>query len=270
MASESAASGTAGAVDLPAAPAVRLWSNLRPRVDRPARVLLAVPHGGAGPTSLWSMVQCLPPDWGVLALCLPGRERLITEPPGWDPARITADAAAEVRALLAPPVTTPAPGAAAAPALVLAGQCLGAWLAYALAADPWIRERCTGLFVFSQTPWDAPREHPPLPADPEQMWAQLAASGDIPAAVVVDAEYRAVLAPIIRADYVAVGRFPTAAEPLACPIVAVTGEHDPAAGRLRPDGWARYTPSLRIVRLPCGHLPMQDLPAAAAGIIAGQ
>ncbi len=238
-----------------------VWSNLRSKVARPSALALLVPHGGAGPTSMWDMAERLPPDWGVHALCLPGRERRIAEPPEWAPEGVARDAADAL---------TPLVAATSGP-VVLAGQCLGGWLAYLILreADAALAQRCRSLVVLSQKPWDAPRLGRSLPDDPAHMWAALEATGDTPAEIAVDDEFRELLEPIIRADHEAIRHFPTAQLPVTRPITVVVGEHDPALERLRPQDWARYTPELTTVRLPCGHLPAQDLPGEVATLLTG-
>jgi pyochelin biosynthetic protein PchC len=247
-----------------AAPGAPLWLALRPVPARPAHLALLVAHAGAGPSSLRDVAQALPPDWGVFALALPGRERRFAEPPEWELHAVARDAADGVRVLL-----DSVPGGPVG--LTVAGQCSGAWLAYAIVAagGPAVQSRCTALFAVSGLPWHAPRSGGVLPRESDAMWRQLAAAGNTPPAVAADGELRELLEPSIRADYAAVGRFPADAEPLGCPIVAVGGTYDADVDEEGLSGWSRYTASLRLAWLPSGHLPMLELPERTAKVLAG-
>jgi surfactin synthase thioesterase subunit len=75
------------------------------------------------------------------------------------------------------------------------------------------------------------------------------------------------LEPVMRADQAAISRFPTDAPPIGCLIDVVVGEQDPGFERLAPQEWARYTPRMRVLRLPYGHLLAVDHPQRCAEIV---
>ncbi|MGY0055420.1 thioesterase II family protein [Streptomyces sp. LZ34] len=243
-------------------PRARLWLNMRPGLERPSRLVFLVAHAGAGPSSLRDVEHELPPGWGAFALALPGRERRLMDPPEWELDQLAAEAAGEAGALLSAGPYRSVP-------VAVAGQCSGVWLAYAIlaAGGPSLRSRCRTLFAVSGLPWDAPRTEDVLPDDSTAMWEQLSAAGNTPSDVAVDQEIRELLEPAIRADYDAVSRFPHAAEPLEVPIVVVAGSRDTEVDAATLKGWSRYTPSLEIVWLPSGHLPMQEVPGDTARVM---
>lgn len=209
------------------------------------------------------MARHLPDDWAVHALCLPGRERRVAQPPDWVPEHVARDAADELRHVLALPELADAD-------IVMTGQCMGAILGYLIlaASDRSILDRCGRLVVFSQKPWHRRGVVAPLPADSAAMWEYLVATGDVPAPVAADPEFRDVLEPVFRADHDGVARFPTDVAPLPCPITVVVGDRDNVADRLQPHEWSRYTPALTVVELPSGHLPMHEAPAESAAVLA--
>lgn len=235
---------------------------MRRAVGIPSRVLLVVPHGGGGPANLWPMVTKLPADWDVFGLLLPGRESRFGESPNWTFAEVTEEAAAEAAVL-----TRTTPGAEVP--LVAAGQCLGAWLIYAILGNDTygLQHRCRKFFAFSQGPWSARGAGVPLPASSDAMWERLIASGDTSPALAADEEFRAYQEPIIRADYRVLSQLPTDVAPLACSMVAVAGSHDKTAPHMQLGDWARYTNDFDIIWCACGHMPMQELPAEAARIV---
>lgn len=245
-----------------ALPGSGIWQDMRPDLEgRPAVVLFALAHAGAGPSSLRALERLLPADWAVFALGLPGRERRMAEPPDWEFQGVAETAAEEARTLLAtePYHDTP---------VLMVGQCSGAWLAYAvLARAPELQPRCRALFVVSQAPWHAPRRIEALPEDSDAMWSRLSTSGDIPPDVAVDEEMREMLEPVFRADYRAVEGFPTLAEPLKCPIVAVGGSGDAESDDLCLAEWARYSSAHDVIWLDCGHLPVQEMPDEIARLM---
>lgn len=237
------------------------WLDMRPAVRRPACRVLLVAHGGAGPSVFWPMVQSLPEDWGALGLCLPGRDRRALEDPEWSPEHTAAEAALELLDLLAA-VPDGAP-------LIVAGQCMGAWLGYLVLVHGGaeLQSRCERFIVFSQKPPHAPRSASHANDDSEQLWQWLESSGMVPAQVARDLEIRELLEPVMRADQATLGLFPTSVPPIECRIDALVGERDPGFERLVPEEWSRYTPHLRVLRLPYAHLLTQDGPERCAEIV---
>jgi len=232
------------------------WQLLRPAAD-PRRLLFIAPHVGGGAAVGRDLARGLPDGWAVYGLVLPGRERRIMEPETWafDPTVAAAAAALEELADQSP-----------AAAVVGLGQCSGAWLMYAILAhaEPRLGPRPELMVAVSQGAWHLPRHHPPLPESSDSLWAQLVASGQVQPAVAEDEDAREMLEPVIRADYAAVNDFPTTAEPLSIPLLAIVGSEDRDVDRSAAWSWARYSPGVDVDEVPAGHFPLADNPAAVA------
>jgi surfactin synthase thioesterase subunit len=241
----------------------RPWLDLRPGVERPSRTAFLIGHAGAGTGNMRPFAHLLPQDWSVWTLALPGRDRLMDEPAGWQPAEVSRQAAAAATGVVARAPDVP---------LVVIGQCLGGWLGYSVLADggALLQARCDELVIVSQSPWHMPRQDAALPSDSDAMWAGLAAAGDVPAEIAEDEEFRELLEPAVRADYAALADMPRDARPISCPILAVGGLRDPARDLLGLAEWKRYTPSAEVTWLDAGHLPLQDDPGSLAALLAAR
>ena len=232
------------------------WELLRPAVE-PQRLLFIAPHVGGGTAVGRDLARDLPDGWAVHGLVLPGRDRRIAEPPTWafdSTVAAAADALVEVA------------GRNPAAAVLGLGQCSGAWLMYAILAHAESRLGPRGrlMVAVSQGGWHVPRHHPDLPESSDSLWAQLVASGDAEPAVAEDEDARELLEPVIRADHAAVRDFPTTAEPLGIPLLAIVGSRDPDVDRTVAQSWARYGAGLEVDEVSAGHFPLRDDPAAVA------
>jgi surfactin synthase thioesterase subunit len=220
-------------------------------------------HAGAGTGNLRLFAGLLPQGWSVWALALPGRDLFLDEPAGWRPTEVSRRAAAAAAEVYAEDPEG---------RIVVIGQCLGGWLGYSLLADggPQMQARCEELVIVSQSPWHVPRPEAALPSDSDTLWTRLAATGDVPAEIAGDDEFRELLEPAVRADYAALAEMPRNAEPLSCPILAIGGTRDPARELLNLPEWERYTPSAEVTWLDAGHLPLQDDPGSVATLLAAR
>jgi medium-chain acyl-[acyl-carrier-protein] hydrolase len=232
------------------------WELLRPAAD-PQRLMFIAPHVGGGAAIGRDLARSLPDEWAVHGLVLPGRERRIVEPVTWefDP---TVAAAAAALAELA--------GQHPAAAVVGLGQCSGAWLMYAILAQAQSRlgRRLRLMVAVSQGAWHLPRHHAPLPESSAALWAQLVASGQAQPAVAEDEDARELLEPVIRADYAAVNDFPTTAEPLDAPLLAIVGSQDHDVDRSAAQSWSRYSTGMAVDEVSAGHFPLAENPTAVA------
>jgi pyochelin biosynthesis protein PchC len=235
------------------------WELLRPATE-PQRLLFIAPHVGGGTAVGSGVARNLPEGWAVYGLVLPGRDRRIAEPATWAlDATVTAAAGALEEVA----------GQNPAAAVLGLGQCSGAWLIFAILAhaEPRLGSRGQLMVAVSQGAWHVPRHHPELPESSDSLWAQLVASGDAQPAVAEDEDARELLEPAIRADYAAVSDFPTTAEPLSIPLLAIVGSRDPDVDRTVAQSWAKYGASLEVEEVPAGHYPLRDNPAAVARVL---
>jgi surfactin synthase thioesterase subunit/phosphopantetheinyl transferase len=184
----------------------------------------------------------LPSSLDVCAVHLPGRESRVAEPPGIDIAEL-AQAIAH-RAGDQP--------------FAVFGHSMGARLGFEVAREL----RRTGqrlprqLFVSGCRPphMDIPLKRIARLSD-DEFCDKLAAMGGTPPGVFASAELRALVLPVLRADFVMVESYRYRPEPpLPVPIVAFAGAHDPEADPCDVAGWAGHsTQSTRQYTLPGEH-----------------
>ena len=201
--------------------------------------------GGASVFRLWH--GALSPDVEVCAVQLPGREHRFSEPPITRTSELI-----------------PALGEAIAPLLdrpfVLFGHSLGALNAFCLAR--WLRKRSDKgqvprrLVVSARAAPHLPLLRPPVHALPEARFIEELRYYDAtPAAVLADAELRALFLPVLRADFALFESYTHEAEPpLDCPIVALAGRADHTVSEERIAAWHEHTTGpFTLHRIPGGH-----------------
>lgn len=234
-----------------------LWQPLRAPEEPAARLLFAAPHVGGGAAVARDLARALGPEWACFGLALPGRERRFAEDPQWTFEEVVTAAADALVDLAAETPDAQVVGI---------GQCSGAWLIHAilaLAAGRLDGRLSLGVLV-SQQAWHAPRVTAALPADSDELWQQLLRSGDTRPEIADDEEAREMLEPVVRADHDAVRDFPDEALALAAPLLVVFGSADASVGEPAAQEWARYGASVTLAKVPAGHLPLRDSPAAVA------
>jgi medium-chain acyl-[acyl-carrier-protein] hydrolase len=227
--------------------------------DAAAR-LFCFPFAGGGASNFMPWRRRLP-GIGVAPVQYPGRETRLDEPP----ARDLAQAVAEIAGALAPWLDRP---------YLLLGTSLGAKVAYAVA----LRLRQLGLpgpralLVAAHVPPGSPSASARLlPLPDEQFLAAVQAYGGLPGELLESAEFRAMILPVLRADF-ALAHQAVELAPLACPIHAFAGTLDRTASAEAMQGWQHFTRAgLRLTRCEGGHFFFRDAPgfeAALAGDIA--
>jgi surfactin synthase thioesterase subunit len=211
--------------------------------------LFCFPHAGGGASVYRTWPNDLPAAIEVCAVQLPGREDRLSEPPH-------ASAGPLVHALVA------ALGPLLDRPFALFGHSMGALVAFELARH--LRRlrapEPVHLFVSAKGAPALPyplREISSLPdAEFVRRICELAGT---PPEVLANADLRAILLPLLRADFAICDRYVHAPEPpLACPISAFGGVDDVYAGRDALEAWHRETRarfSLRI--MPGGHFFLQ-------------
>jgi medium-chain acyl-[acyl-carrier-protein] hydrolase len=223
--------------------------------------LICIPHAAAGAARFRAWRAVLPPQIGLLALRLPGRERRLAE----DPVTTLDAALDDVEAALA----------AHDRRIALFGLCSGAIVAYLLAH----RRRDRGalpvehLFVASQL---APRLVPATDPPPAELdtGRLLEALGGTPAELFENREFVEMTAPLVRADVAMMSTYRYEPRcPLDVPITAIAGEDDAGIDPFGLMAWSEET-TVDVVtrRLPGGHLldeVWEAVPELIAGRLAG-
>jgi medium-chain acyl-[acyl-carrier-protein] hydrolase len=205
---------------------------LSPRASARLR-LLCLPYAGAGAQPYRPWPAALPDDIEVCAVCPPGREDRLDEPPYTRMEPLVEALARAAQPWLDRP-------------FVLYGHSMGALVAYALARQ---LRRSAGLqpariVVSGRGAPGLPDAAPPLRdlPDAEFIAALNARYNAIPAAVLAEPALLALFTPALRGDFkIAETYVPPAGEPLLCPITAVSGTRDPTAPPPALAAWGAHT-----------------------------
>ncbi|MCM9080028.1 MULTISPECIES: thioesterase II family protein [Streptomyces] len=211
-----------------ASPHVPWWPLLRLReAPAPRARLLVFPHSGAGPNTLFPLVEPLPGHVEVLGLSLPGRERRFGEPPGCRLDQVLDSVADEV--LGRDPLPT-----------VVFGHSLGALLA--TRAARLLGPHCRAAVVSGQVPGRTPRRAHAATTDQDAV-RLLRDGGGTPEWVLHDPDMLAHVTRVLRAD-LELGREAAAGFAdvrLDVPLHVLGGTADPLVPHEPLDGWAGHT-----------------------------
>jgi pyochelin biosynthetic protein PchC len=216
------------------------WFRRYRPLPAPAARLVCFPHAGGGASFFRRWAEDLPSGPAgveLLAGQYPGREERLAEPPATD---LPALAGSFVAAL----------GRHRDRPVALLGHSLGAAVAYEVAHQ--LQATPAGppaLLVVSGRP---------APADPgrlvhrmgdDAIWAELGRAGGTDPRLLASPELRALLLPVLRADYRLSETYRPAGRPaLRCPILACGGEEDPDLDPALLSGWAARTAAGTEVR----------------------
>ncbi|THA76896.1 thioesterase [Streptomyces sp. A0642] len=232
------------------------WLRRYHGTDAPAE-LICFPHAG-GSAGYWHALSAAAlPALSVRAVQYPGRQDRYREPAVRDLHRL-ADLIAEAVGDGPPP---------AGPRIFL-GHSMGASLAHEvalrLARAP--DHRPAALLVSGRrAPSRAVAGSERLDTD-TALLAKVRSLGGTAPAVLDDPELLELVLPALRGDYAALSAYvPSAGVPLACPVVALTGDSDPEAPVADVRAWRDHTTGPFELRVfPGGHFFLGDhLPAVA-------
>ncbi|GII02917.1 thioesterase II family protein [Planobispora takensis] len=222
------------------------------------RALVTFPHAGGGPSSLNELAAHFPPEVGLWAVNLPGRQARLAEPPRTDLDGLVDDLARDLAAWREP--------------YTLFGYCSGALLAYLV---------CRRVVELGGAPerlvvasFAAPDITPllrRLPALPSWLfWEQLLDLGGVPPELAEREALWPVLEPALRADFgLLAGYRHRAAPPLPVPVTVLYGTRDRSLSRGGLLGWRRHSahrPALRP--LDSTHWLAEETPGPLAAAIA--
>jgi pyochelin biosynthetic protein PchC len=228
------------------APASR-WFRRHHRVARPRARLFCFPHAGGSPTAFRAWHRHVPDHVEVLAVCYPGRQDRMGDP---FPASV-GELATEITAAAEPLLDVP---------VALFGHSMGALVAYevalTLSARPPLR-----LFVSGcEAPGRFDRSEL-LTADDEALLSVVRRLGSSAAQALEIPALRRLVLPSIRADFrLLAGYRPDRVARLEIPIVACTGDRDPACRVPAVRSWSERTTSSFVLRVfPGDHFYLEPL-----------
>ncbi|MFX3681338.1 MAG: thioesterase II family protein [bacterium] len=130
--------------------------------------------------------------------------------------------------------------------VVIYGHSMGVLVAYELACrlhgnTPNLRR----LVLGGRNPPHIPSIHPPIHHLENDAFLAAVAEryGNLPAALLADAEMRELIIPVLKADFELVDEYraPAAAVPLAVPLSLLNGSEDPFVSPATLPDWQRYT-----------------------------
>jgi medium-chain acyl-[acyl-carrier-protein] hydrolase len=235
------------------------WLFLRPRPQPAALRLFCFPYSGAGASAFTAWAGEFPSDIEVCPVQLPGRETRLSEPP-----------CRSLRELI------PALARGLTPFLgrsfAFFGHSLGALVAFELARflrrDPGLTP--TWLFASAhRAPHLAGGGQVHRSSD-ATLARKLREINGTPAEVLENPELRALLFPILRADFELCETYAhEPGAPLSCPIAALGGLSDPHVDAEGLEAWRRHTSArLEVHRFPGDHFYLGPSRHALIRIIA--
>lgn len=225
--------------------------------ESPAARLVCFPHAGAGAATFHPWMEHIRDDVELIAVRLPGRERLFEDAPIGDMTLIGRSIGDILSAMTA------------AGPVGLFGYCAGAFAAFETARRMTEKHAPPALLaVCSQV---APQDNAhdvavhDLPA--EQLRNYLRTIGGTDPVVIEHEEFWSIAEPAIRADYQAVETYTTGLEPrITCDVVAFRGSHDDDVPAEVIGAWADVTSGkFAALELDGGHFLLQS---DAAGVLA--
>jgi pyochelin biosynthetic protein PchC len=209
--------------------AVLPWFQCHRPEPLPSAQLVCFPHAGGGASFFRPWLDDLPPGIELLSAQYPGREDRLREPLATDLGELADRYARLLASVGGAPV-------------VLFGHSLGAAIAYEVARRMQASGRPPALLVVSgrQAPVDSSRAVHLM--DDDDLWADVLRAGGTSRQVLDNLELRALVLPVLRADYRLSETYrPVAAPVLGCPILAVSGDDDPDVDLAVLPSWRELT-----------------------------
>jgi pyochelin biosynthesis protein PchC len=198
--------------------------------------LVCCPHAGGTADFFRGWARWFPPAVQVVAVQYPGHGDRLDEACLADVRELSAQLAAEVERL--------GPGK-----LILFGHSFGAAVAFEAAV--WLTRRGSPPHAVLISARVAPHHEAGgtvhLRGD-AAIWAEMVRLGGTPPDIAVDAEWREMLTPSIRADFYASETYLPSRTRLPCPITVLLGNDDDDLPRTSVYAWHEYTESEFTVR----------------------
>lgn len=220
--------GVATMIDAPPTPWFR---DSQSPTDRSRPLLFCLPYAGGGSTIYRGWQTILQDEFQVVPVCLPGREHRIDENPVFTAADVSA--AMTERAGDQP--------------YAVFGHSMGGRLAFESTRITQARGGpLPGLVVVSAA--RPPQSLPDGPLDQvsrltdQRLVSRLRRAGSIPEQILDEPELLELFLPTLRADFAWIEEtFATTVEPIAAPILTVSGSHDHVADPGQMSGWSQWT-----------------------------
>jgi len=218
---------------------------------RPAATtrLVCFPCAGAGPAMFRPLARELPAEIELVAVCLPGRESRLREPPARHLLALTAQVTRELADTIDGPY-------------LLFGHSMGAMLAYEVCRWAQKTGRCPLPYAMTASACigpDLPRGTDVVGQSDLRLIERLAALGGIPPEAAADRDLMRLILPTIRADLEMVEAYqPRFGPPLELELVVVAGDADHVATPAQITGWRPTALRSSVHIRPGGHFYLLD------------
>ncbi|MFF2555374.1 thioesterase II family protein [Nocardia sp. NPDC058058] len=236
------------------------WTRRMRRADPGRPALVCFPPGGGAAGGYRALANHIGPGIGVYAVQYPGRRDRLRD--SLIPCLI--ELADAVTAALEPLLGGE---------LALFGHSMGATVAFETARRLEARgQKLTALFVSGRTAPSEPVSDRLADTGDAALIAEMERLANDPASVAVlrtDPALAAAVLPAVRNDYLAIEKYHyTPAEPLQCPVIALTGELDPVVTPAQVERWSAHTTgAFELLTFPGSHFYLDAQPAVIAQVI---
>jgi pyochelin biosynthetic protein PchC len=213
--------------------------------------MLCLPNAGGGATVYHSWAGKLPEGTELLAVRYPGRQERLAEPPMHSVAELVEGMYAELGPFLDLP-------------LVLFGHSVGASIAHELALRLEREHDDVPALLVVSAGRGPGRGLPPEQADvtDEELINAITTLGGAQASAYEDPEMRALLLPMLRADYTVRATYEPSVKQVRCPVISYVGDADPGCSVPEARSWSQVAYSKFTCEVfPGGHfylVPQQD------------
>jgi pyochelin biosynthetic protein PchC len=225
-----------------------LWIRRFHPADGAATQLLCLSHAGGAASYFFPVSRALSPEIDVLAVQYPGRQDRLREPCLDSVEQLADQLVAALRPLTGRPIT-------------IFGHSLGATLGFEVAAR---LQRAgtapTALFASGRPAPHRTRLDRTHLSDDAGLLANVRALGGTDMSLLDDQDVLRMVLPAIRSDYKAAETYTyRPGPPLACPIIALTGDNDPKVTVDEADAWRTHTSAeFELVVYPGAHFYLND------------
>jgi surfactin synthase thioesterase subunit len=232
-----------------------------------APVLVCLPHAGGSASAYFDLSVRSRPAVEVCAVQYPGRLDRRSEPAVLSVAEL-ADRLAEVVGPLAARLKR------SQRSYALFGHSMGAVVAYELALrlESGSTPGPTHLFASARRAPSRTRPEDLHRGSDADLLAHIGRLGGITPDLLADPEMRALILPVLRADYTAIERY--RAEPgrtVRCPVTVLVGDRDPMVDAGEAADWARHTRGgFEMETFAGGHFYLADHLPAVVSVVAGR
>ncbi|MEN3615167.1 alpha/beta fold hydrolase [Plantactinospora sp. ZYX-F-223] len=191
---------------------------------------MCLPNAGSGATVYRGWAGQLPSGTELLAVKYPGRQDRLAEPPIDDMERLVE----QLAEALAPQIPGP---------FAIFGHSVGASIGHELALLLENRYDRTASTLFVSAGRAPGRGRPPQPAvvTEEALLVEIERLGGADRAMLADPEMRALVLPMLFADYRLRANYTPTLAAVSCPLVAYVGDTDPDCTEAETRMWAAAT-----------------------------